>query len=205
MHLTNKTIVRLSGKVFGSTISWFIGWVTAFGVLLKKFLGRRQVVSKVESNSVEILQIFESGLAELLDKTHSQNEIRTTSASSAGDHISQSRDRYPKPLDNATECSCKIQTMIENESRISMNTAIDMLKESVEEMYQSLEELKQTNSAKFVEITKTIGKGKEEHTENEKKVETKYKVVKDEIALQHRETNRRLERLEKKSNSIYFN
>ena len=75
----------------------------------------------------------------------------------------------------------------------TFNVRKDMLHESLIGISQKIEEME-------TQITKATEKNKEQCKQTEKHM----KEMKETIKLQHRETRRRLERLEKKTNSGYF-
>ena len=91
--------------------------------------------------------------------------------------------------------------MIEDENKIGKTITIDELKDSIDGMHQRLEELKETNG---LEVRKTTQKFQAQYKETEKQVDTKLKDAIAAMKLQHRETRRRLERLEKKTSSGYL-
>ena len=77
----------------------------------------------------------------------------------------------------------------------SFNILKDMLNESLKGISQKFEEEIRTQSRKTTEQNK----------EQCKEIEKHMKEMKETMKLQHRETRRRLERLEKKTNSGYYN
>ena len=108
-------------------------------------------------------------------------------------------------LVQSDECSSEtIQGIHNAETKVE-----DLTDTSFKAIKDQIEEIRQLNLKQFSEIRTTIENTKVQHqqqcTDTEKQVEKIYKEIKNTITLQHRETRRRFERLEKKTNTGHFN
>ena len=82
------------------------------------------------------------------------------------------------------------------------NTLKDMLNEALQGVHLQLEEIKQANATQF---RQNFANNTARCKETETHVENRLKEMNETIKIQHRETRRRFERLEKKTNLRYFN
>ena len=113
-------------------------------------------------------------------------------------------------LIQSNECSSKtIQGIHDIEAVVENLTDSSSYFTILKDIKDQIEEIRQLNSNQFSEMRNTIENNKVQHqqqcTDTEKRVEKIYKEIKDTITLQHRETRRRFERLEKKTNTGHFN
>ena len=87
----------------------------------------------------------------------------------------------------------EMDTAVTNKS--SHNISKEVLDDSLKGISEKLEEMERINETRF---RKTFEKNREQCKETEKRIREE---IKEAMKLQHRETRRRLERLEKKTNS----
>ena len=187
--------------VFGGAISWIMGWVEVVVIYFKRRVSRKQMPRDIESDLLPISNVFQAGLDGLIDNTDSLNKTIEELSSNTDNNIIQTNNSSSNTLKKTIGDVFEPTAIIESDTITSLTSTIDTLKESIDGMYQHLGELK----TELSEIRNTIKKGRTQNTEAEALFEKKIKDVKDSIALQHRETRRRFERLEKKTNSGYFN
>ena len=83
----------------------------------------------------------------------------------------------------------------------SLNILRDLLKESLESVTQKLEKIETANKGNEIQFQKLVENNEAQCKETEKNM----KDIKEEMKMQHRETRRRIERLEKKTSTGYFN
>ena len=124
-----------------------------------------------------------------------QDEIHHLSQSNESITISHKEDfktkfsKIPRPTNTQTLNANGI--VMTNNS--SLNVSQDILKQSLERMTESLEEIKKANEIDFKETNDNKGDQCEETCKC-------LKELKEAMKRQHRETRRRLQRLEKKTN-----
>ena len=111
-------------------------------------------------------------------------------------------DQFTANTDNLSQGSRSMgQSDLENDTDIadesSLTTLTDMLKDQLDEM-------KEANVRRFSKIQKTIERYELKYIQQNNDTEKNLREMKEAITFQHRETRRRLERLEKKTNSRYF-
>ena len=174
--------------ILGAAISWVKSWAKIVGTFLKNCANKNRLQAQDDLESEIGLQVTQSRLDKCTDNTDDLESCCTQQISPIESNISPKTELNIKsPQDGPNVIP---SMMVINEAQI--------LKESLEAVYQQLDEIKQNNATQLKMI-------KEQHTETEKQIEKKDKETKEAIKLQHRETRRRLERLEKKTNSGYFN
>ena len=91
------------------------------------------------------------------------------------------------------------QNMTENDTNMENAYSMDMLRDSMDKMYQQLQEIKESNASQFKKGVEQYKHIKKYCQETEKLGKANYKEMKEAMQIQHRETRRMLERTEKKT------
>ena len=153
----------------GIVIVRLLNWVTIVGIYLKTCLRRNKVSNQYESPAEGDIQPCQSNLDEGSEITVQSN---------------------PSPISVS-------QTSLKNGTDIGNDSYFDTLEDALK--YQ-LEEIKKDNLRQFSKMRKTIEKNemkyRYQYEITERTVERNLKEMNEAITVQHRETKRRLEKLE---------
>ena len=126
--------------------------------------------------------------------SYSNKEISTT-----GSNVGRKSKVSSKSMLSITAEADSISAQMEHDSGALMDASV--IKESLDTIYQQLEEISQNNVSQY----RKISEKNKECQETKKRLEKNVKEMNETMKLQHSETRRRLDRLEKKSNAGYFN
>ena len=182
-------------------------WVSAVTTFLMKRLSAHRLSGQVDADHEQRAQTSQMSLDAYANTTRNITNTRNDSIFTNKGIASLLWDRtLSKTVDDNAEDDADIQEMIEKYT-CAMNDSVvnslkDMLQESLDGVYSQLDEIKQDNATQFKKIFEN---SKEEGDQADNRVENSLKEMKEAIKIQHRETRRRLENLEKKTNSGYFN
>ena len=166
---------------------------------VRNCFGINQVTTPHGFDLEENLHVSQLRSDEMNGNTTIINKYCDASTSTTRLRVTQSNEASHITLHSTCEGSEVFAPNIE----LPMSVQINMLKESLEENFnQKMEKIGQSNTMQFSEIAE---RNKGQCKETEKQVKQNLKEIRETIKLQHRETRRRLERIEKKTNSGYFN
>ena len=180
--------------IVGSLIAWITSSVAIARIYLKKRLVTNEVLDMRDFGSDENVQVSQ---AEVIDKEANTNRCVNKSLSATGHTI---RSMHEKAKFD--------EKMIDNDANFIHRSCIDSLRDTLEssldKVYQQLQEIKEKNASQSGQNSEHYKRTEERCKETEKIIEKKDKEMKEEIKLQHRETRRRLDKLEKKTSAGYF-
>ena len=182
-------------------------WGSIVGMYVKKKLDKTQASINDKSYPKSNLQISECAFDECMVASQNLEQCCTKSTSTTGLNFSQRIGRSFDTLHDSTEGGKNVQTPNDNGSgkcdASSIHTLVqDIVEKSLQGMQQQLEgQMKQIYAT---DISERIAKNKAQNNETEKCVEQDLKSLKETIKRQHRETRRRLQKVEKKTNAAHF-
>lgn len=179
-------------------------WGSIVGMYVKKKFGKTQVSINDKSYPESNLQISECTFDECMVASRNLEQCCTKSTSTTGLNFSQRIGGIFNTLHDSTEGAQNVQTPNGNDpgkcDASYINTMVqDMVEQSLQGMQQQLEG--QRKQIYATDLSERIAKNKTQNNETEKCVEQDLKSLKETIKLQHRETRRRLEKVEKKTNA----
>ena len=172
-------------------------WMARNDRYLKSWFGKNDVWNQPQSDPEEGFQISELRPDESTSASSNNVQDFNNTNSTNRQHRNQSDESQCKALQNRSDGINNVQLMIEN-SNMRLTA---MLKESLEEISSKLKKIERNNrteSGNMDERTKLQCKETE-------RLEKNIKNLNDTMKAQHLATRRRIERLEKKTNSGYFN
>ena len=179
-------------------------WIDDGFLYLNKYLPLNQILTRDESDPEENLQVAQSNYDESTENVDVFYLCHAESTPIANQSLRNPNELSTKTLPGMVVSSSDFETMSKNCTDRFSCSSFALLKD----MKDQLEEIQKMNSTQFGEMRKTIERNKVQYNKQymytEKMVEKNYKDVQDAMKLQHRETRRRLERLENKTNSGYF-
>ena len=152
-------------------------------------------------NSIEGGPDLEEVLEILPHEVDTGNEKATNSSQSisvSSQRLSQSNVRTSEPLEDDHFEGSNAETEIESSSMMAIQSSLNILKDTLNESLKGISQKFEDMECNETHFRKAIETNREQCKETEK-------CMKEAMKLQHRETRRRLERLEKKTNSGYFN
>ena len=170
--------------MLGLTCSWVEGLVDVIRARLLASSKKNQVSIKPETGSTTILQVSPSSSNDstfIIDKPSWKCSV---SPSTTAQNISQSHTRDTIVQQRIIK-NMMAKMMVENDPDIDNKSARELLKESMDGIYQYLEEIKRMNTNQFTEIRKTIEMNETRHNQTD---------------IHISETLKRLDALEKKNN-----
>ena len=175
-------------------MTWMISKVSIIKVCLNNHFGTTKVPSERETEEAYDVQVSKLKRDKISNNVISASSYRAPVTSTTKLNISVSNEEGFKYLHNGNERSNVLKQMLEATAK-DQN---DILKESLESVYRKLEEIEQNNANQFRKIT-------EQNKETEQHVDKSLKEMKETMKLQHRETRRRLDKCEEKTNPGIFN
>ena len=175
--------------ILGAGISWTKGWVVFVWSIIKKCQGKNGVSNKLVVEVEHGLQLTKSWCS---DKTDDVGPECTQGISMTHFGLTQENTLSSMSLRDITDGAKFILTM---------NNDMEILKDMFKEVYQELDEIKRDAS----QTRESFKSNNEQQKEMEKQIAKIDKKMEETIRLQHLETKRRFERLEKKTNAGYFN
>ena len=179
-------------------MTWMISKVSIIKVCLNNHFGTTKVSSERETEEAYDVHVSKLKRDESSNNVISASSYRAPATSTTKLNISVSNEEGFKYLHNGNERSNVLKQMLEATAK-DQN---DILKESLESVYRKLEEIEQNNAKQFRKITE---QNKEHNKETEQHVDKSLKEMKETMKLQHRETRRRLDKCEEKTNPGIFN
>ena len=184
--------------IIGVAISWGQSWSKAVLIFLKNPMNKNQGSSQCDSDPEHALQIIELESDESIANESDSSPCCDQEISSKGSKEFEKLKLRSKSLRDITDGTYGILTKIEHDHGALKKIS----KELVDKVHQQLEEIKQNNETQFRQI---VDKNNEQYKGTEKRLGKNIKEIQEAIKLQHRETRRRFERLENKTNAGYFN
>ena len=158
---------------------------------MKDPFGKNQASSECDSDPEHVLQITRSEMNDADNNPDNFNSYCNQEIASANLSVRRKTELSRKSVPEVTNGTDGIHSMIEQDHGVLK----DILKESLDGVYQQLEEIKQNNETQFRKIDE----------KNNERFEKYDKEAREAMKLQHRGIRKRLERLENKINSGYFN
>ena len=146
------------------------------GDFLTHCVGTNPAPNQLDLDPEHDLQLTPSVLNKSVNDRNDLGSLNTTQMSITCSNVSQENELSSKSVLDTSD-GFNIMSATTNDMK-------QMLKESLDGIYQQLDDIKQHIATEF---------------------QKNKKETKEAMKLQHRETRRRLERLEKKTNSGYFN
>ena len=170
--------ICMSLSMIGSVVTWAMKMV----MLVIGYL-------KLRLHNKKVSQIVELDMDEKVEKSNA-------STSPTRVIITQSNECSSKSNNEINRNTTDFPSIIE----LHIDPLKDMIKNSLEEIHQKVERIEQNNGTEIKNIVEKVDANCKEKCKGGEY----YKEIKESIKLQHRETRRRLERIEKKTNSPYF-
>ena len=193
-------LVVISCLFLGAAISLWQIWLKIVRIFVKNYLDEKKASRRYNSGPGHELQISDLEIDEHPDNTVDLSLYNGQENSATYSNIRQKLELSSQTLQDQVD---GIDGGVHPVIKYNHEVLKEILKESLDGVYRQVEELiKQNNLTQLKQIAE---KNSQKNKETENLIQKNDKDIKEAMKIQHREIRRRLERLEKKANTGYFN